>query len=79
MMHTPPIAPAAVFTEEWLTRAIGVVSEVIVLHGPQYAPLLDRLERELAEMKQRDDDPVSRARKHLAARSVAAHIPASSA
>ena len=33
--------------------------------GVKYAPLLDRLERELAAIK-RDDDPISRARRHLA-------------
>lgn len=53
------------FTEEWLVGAIGVISEVIVEHGVKYAPWLDRLERELAEIK-RHDDPVSRARRHLA-------------
>jgi len=55
------------FTEEWLHWAIGFVSEIIVLHGPRYAPLLDRLERELAEMQRtRGEDPVSRAKRHLA-------------
>lgn len=53
------------FTEEWLIGAIGVISEVIVEHGTKYAPWLDRLERELAEIK-RQDDPLSRARRHLA-------------
>jgi hypothetical protein len=53
------------FTEEWLIGAIAIVSEVILEHGVKYAPLLDRLERELAELK-RYDDPISRARRHLA-------------
>jgi hypothetical protein len=67
------------FTEEWLINAIGVISEVIIEHGEKYAPWLDRLERELAELK-RYDDPVSRARRHLArAQAAAPHIPASPA
>jgi hypothetical protein len=53
------------FTEEWLIGAIALISEVIVEHGPQYAPWLDRLEHELAELK-RYEDPVSRAQRHLA-------------
>ena len=53
------------FTEEWLLGAIGLISEVIIAHGSKYAPWLDRLEHELAELK-RYDDPVSRARRHLA-------------
>ena len=52
--------------------AIAVISEVIVLHGPQYAPWLDRLERELEELqRKRGEDPLSRARRHLAARAEA--------
>lgn len=52
-------------TEERLTDAIALVAEVIVKHGPQYGPILDRLEQELAALK-RGNDPVSRARMHLA-------------
>lgn len=52
-------------TEERLTDAIALVAEVIVRHGAQYAPILDRLEQELAALK-RGNDPVSRARMHLA-------------
>lgn len=64
----PPIPPGhSGFTEEWLHNAIAVISEVIVLHGPQYAPWLDRLERELEELqRKRGEDPVSRAKRHLA-------------
>lgn len=51
-------------TEERLLAAIALVSEVIVLHGPVYAPILDRLEREL-EVLQRGNDPTTRARRHL--------------
>lgn len=73
MRHQPPIASGqTVFTEEWLHNAIAVISEVIVLHGPQYAPWLDRLERELEELqRKRGEDPLSRARRHLAARAEA--------
>lgn len=62
-------APQA-FTEEWLIIAIGLISEVIVEHGAKYGPWLDRLERELADIK-RHDDPVSRARRHLERRPAA--------
>ena len=73
MRAAPPIASGqTVFTEEWLHNAIAVISEVIVLHGPQYAPWLDRLERELEELqRKRGEDPLSRARRHLAARAEA--------
>ncbi|MHC1943485.1 hypothetical protein IF803_03765 [Bradyrhizobium sp. UFLA06-06] len=51
-------------TEKRLLEAIALVSEVIILHGDKYAPLLDRLEQELEAIK-RYEDPVSRARRHL--------------
>ncbi|MEY9436595.1 hypothetical protein [Bradyrhizobium elkanii] len=52
-------------TEKRLLDAIAVVSEVIILHGVKYAPLLDRLEQELEAIR-RYEDPISRARHHLA-------------
>ncbi|WP_050629366.1 hypothetical protein [Bradyrhizobium viridifuturi] len=55
----------APITEKRLLDAIAVVSEVIILHGAKYAPLLDRLEQELETLRLYDD-PVSRARRHLA-------------
>ncbi|MGY3527725.1 hypothetical protein ACVILK_000481 [Bradyrhizobium embrapense] len=55
---------SAPITEKRLLDAIALVSQVIILHGPKYAPLLDRLEQELDALK-RYDDPVSRARRHL--------------
>lgn len=58
------------FTEEWLVGAIELISEVIVEHGAKYGPWLDRLERELADIK-RHDDPISRARLHLERRRAA--------
>ncbi|WP_338700664.1 hypothetical protein V5279_21220 [Bradyrhizobium sp. 26S5] len=61
---------SAPITEKRLLDAIAVVSEVIVLHGVKYAPLLDRLEAEL-ELLKRYEDPVSRARRHLERQAVA--------
>jgi hypothetical protein len=52
-------------TESELLRDIEIAAEIIVRHGVKYAPLLDRLEQELATMR-RGDDPLSRARAHLA-------------
>lgn len=57
----------APITEERLLNAIALASEVIILHGIKYAPLLDRLEQELEALK-RYDDPLARARRHLARR-----------
>lgn len=54
----------APITEKRLLDAIALVSEVIILHGVKYAPLLDRLEQELEALRQYID-PVSRARRHL--------------
>ncbi|MGY4259726.1 hypothetical protein ACVI1L_006794 [Bradyrhizobium sp. USDA 4516] len=55
---------SAQVTEKRLLDAIALVSEVIILHGEKYAPLLDRLEQELEAIK-RYEDPVSRARRYL--------------
>ncbi|UGY14168.1 hypothetical protein HAP48_0037270 [Bradyrhizobium septentrionale] len=57
----------APITEKRLLDAIAVVSEVIILHGTKYAPLLDRLEQELETLRCYDD-PISRARRHLSRR-----------
>ncbi|BAL77070.1 hypothetical protein [Bradyrhizobium cosmicum] len=51
-------------TEAQLLADIVLISEIILEHGEKYAPLLDRLEQELA--KRLKDSPVSRARRHLA-------------
>lgn len=48
-------------TVERLERALLVMAEIVVLHGPAYAPLLNRLERELEQLKR--DDPVAKARR----------------
>lgn len=51
-------------SEAQILAAIAVVSEIILEHGETYAPLLDRLEQELEA--RRRNDPMSRARAHLA-------------
>jgi hypothetical protein len=62
-------APAAVadepVTAERIEHAMVVLAFIITSTGDTaYAPLLDRLERELAEYKQ-ERDPISRARRIL--------------
>ncbi|OKO73612.1 hypothetical protein [Bradyrhizobium sp. NAS96.2] len=57
----------APITEKRLLDAIAVVSEVILLHGAKYAPLLDRLEQELDALRSYES-PVVRAQRHLAQR-----------
>ncbi|MHC2241522.1 branched-subunit amino acid aminotransferase/4-amino-4-deoxychorismate lyase [Bradyrhizobium elkanii] len=64
----------APITEKRLLDAIAVVSEVIILHGAKYAPLLDRLEQELETLK-RYEDPAMRARRHLARAQASARQP----
>ncbi len=44
--------PAEV-TEERLERALMNMAYIITLHGEVYAPLFDRIERELLEMRQK--------------------------
>jgi hypothetical protein len=51
-------------TPERLELALAAISYAILLDGPVYAPILDRLEREIAAMRA-NDDVVSRARAHL--------------
>ena len=58
-------------TEERLIEAIVLVSEIIIKHGAQYAPILDRLERELEKLRNQADDPITRALAHLAAADLA--------
>lgn len=45
-MQTPP-------SLEQLERALAFVAHIVVRHGEQYAPILDRLEREV-EIARRD-------------------------
>jgi hypothetical protein len=51
-------------TIERLERALAAISYAILLDGPIYAPVLERLEREIAAMHA-SEDVVSRARQHL--------------
>lgn len=51
-------------TIERLERALAAISYAILLDGPIYAPVLERLEREIAAMRA-NEDAVSRARQHL--------------
>ena len=55
-------------TEEPLTpdrieRALVVLARIVLRHGPQYAPLLERLEKELEAARR--NDPAERARRIL--------------
>lgn len=59
--------PSAV-TAARIESALDIVSEVMVLHErPQFAPYVDRLERELAAL-QSTNDVMARARRRIAAR-----------
>jgi hypothetical protein len=59
----PPAVTAA-----RIESALDIVSEVMVLHErPQFAPYVDRLERELAAL-QSTNDVMARARRRIAAR-----------
>jgi hypothetical protein len=59
--------PTAV-TAARIESALDLISEVVVLHNrPQFAPYLDRLERELAAM-QSEDDVMARARRRVECR-----------
>lgn len=51
-------------TEAELLADIALISEIILEHGEKYAPYLDRLEAELEACRR--NDPISRARAHLA-------------
>jgi hypothetical protein len=57
-------------TVERLEAALAIVARAVVLDGPIYAPLFDRLEREIAALRAADD-AVSRAQRYLAARDAA--------
>jgi hypothetical protein len=58
-------------TTERLEAALGIVARAILLDGPIYAPLFDRIEREIA-VRRANDDAVSRAQRYLAGRDAAA-------
>ena len=50
---------------ERLERALAVAAYIVVRHGKVYAPIFDRLQREVEAARR--DDPVVRARQVLAA------------
>jgi hypothetical protein len=54
-----------VITLERLERALAAISYAIMLDGPVYAPIMERLEREIAAWHAKDD-VMSRAQQHLA-------------
>jgi hypothetical protein len=56
--------PRDEITVERLERALAAISYAILLDGPIYAPVLDRLEREIAAARA-SEDVVSRARQYL--------------
>ena len=59
---------SAAVTAERIESALDIVSEVMVMHHrPQFAPYLDRLERELEALRA-NDDVMARARRRLAMR-----------
>lgn len=62
---------------ERLERALVVAAYIVVRHGPVYAPLVDRLERELEAARR--DDPVDRARRILERFSIPAEPSAGAA
>jgi hypothetical protein len=49
---------------ERIERALVLAAYIVVRHGPQYAPYVERLEKELEAARR--DDPVSRAQRILA-------------
>lgn len=65
-VHPPvPARPtAAVATVERLRRAQVTIAYVVLRYGPAYAPLFDRIERELAAAE-RADTVANRARRIL--------------
>lgn len=62
-MPTPPIS------DERLERALVAAALVVETYGEVYAPIFERLEKEVAARKSADG-PVARARRLLASRTV---------
>ncbi len=57
-----------IITIERLEAALDLVAEVMVMHDrPQFAPYIERLEREIAALRS-TDDVMARARRRLAER-----------
>jgi hypothetical protein len=57
-------------TIERLETALAIVARAIIADGAVYAPIFDRLEREIAALRAHDD-AVSRAQRYLSARAAA--------
>jgi hypothetical protein len=57
-----------------IERALVFAAYVVVTYGPQYSPIVDRLERELEAARR--DDPVTRAQRILDAYTKTAGLPA---
>lgn len=53
-------------TEERIERALAYSAYIVTRYGAVYAPLFERLERELADFRRRAE-PVERARRYLEA------------
>jgi hypothetical protein len=49
-----------------MQRALVTMAYIVIRHGPAYAPILDRLERELVE-RQSSESPLARAQRLLEA------------
>ena len=61
-------------TLERLERALAVVAYVVLHHGRAYAPILERLEREVEAARR--DDLVVRARRHVDSYTTRGHLKA---
>lgn len=59
-------APGQPIEEHHLVAAVRELAYVVVTYGEKYAPLLDRMERELADLRRRQK-PVDHARRILEA------------
>ena len=53
-----------------LERALTLTAFLVVKHGPVLAPIFDRLERELLDLRARQRDPMDRARRYLMAHTI---------
>lgn len=58
-------APHVTITEERLERALAYAAFVVTRYGAVYAPLFDRLERELVEYRRKHDSVEDRTKRLL--------------
>ncbi len=56
-----------------LEAALVTAAYIVIKHGPQYSPLLERLEKEVAELKMRED-PMAKAHRLLEAYTIDTNI-----